>query len=59
LEEVLQRKDNPNTTIFKAMSMEEQVDTIEHSTQESLRFIYERKSIEVTEAQRRGMMLLE
>jgi len=47
---VLQRKENPNTTRFKAMSMKEKVDTIEKSSQEALGVRYERKAIKVTNA---------
>jgi hypothetical protein len=36
-EEVVKRMSNTNMTRFKAMSMEEQVETIEHSAQEALR----------------------
>jgi len=55
----LQRKDITNMTRFKEMSMEEQVKTIEQSSQEAITFRYERREIEVIEAQRRGMLLLE
>jgi hypothetical protein len=57
-EEVLQRKANPNMTRFKAMSMDEQVETIEQSAQEALRVREEKQAVEATEAQRRGMLLL-
>jgi hypothetical protein len=46
-------------TRFKEMSMEEQVDTIEQLAQEALRVRDESRAIEATEAQRRGMLLLE
>jgi hypothetical protein len=36
-EEVLHRRSNPNMTKFKEMTMEEKVETIEHTTQEALR----------------------
>jgi hypothetical protein len=36
-EEVLQRKDNPNMTIFKVMIMDEKVKMIEETNQEALR----------------------
>jgi hypothetical protein len=36
-EEVLHRSDNPSMTRFKEMNMDEQVYTIEHTTQESIR----------------------
>jgi hypothetical protein len=58
-EEVLQRKSNPNMTRFKSMTMDEQVETIEQTTQESLRVREENRVVEATEAQRRGMLLLE
>jgi hypothetical protein len=58
-EEVLQRKDNPNMTRFKSMKMDEQVETIEQTAQESLRVREENRAVEATEAQRRGMLLLE
>jgi hypothetical protein len=58
-EEVLQRRANLNMTKFKVMSLDEQVETIEQTTQEALRVRDERRTIEATEAQRRGMLLLE
>jgi hypothetical protein len=58
-EEVLQRKANLNMTRFKAMSMDEQVETIEQSAQEALRVREEIRATETTEAQRRGLLLLE
>jgi hypothetical protein len=58
-EEVLQRKYNPNMTRFKAMTMDEQVETIEQMAQEALRVREENRAVEATEAQRRGMLLLE
>jgi hypothetical protein len=57
-EEVLQRKSNPNMTRSKAMTMDEQVEMIEQTSQESLRVREENKSVEATEAQRTGMLLL-
>jgi hypothetical protein len=50
---------NPNMTRFKAMSMDEQVETIEQSTQEALRAKEEIREAETTKAQRRGLILLE
>jgi hypothetical protein len=50
---------NPNLTRFKAMSMDEQVETIEKSAQEALRVQEEIIVTETTEAQRRGFLLLE
>ena len=35
-EEVLHRRSNPNMTIFKEMTMDEQFEMIEHITQEPL-----------------------
>jgi hypothetical protein len=58
-EEVLQRKYNPNMTRFKAMSMDERVEMIEHMAQEALRVREENKETKSTKAQRRGMLLLE
>jgi hypothetical protein len=58
-EEVLQRRANPNMTKFKAMSLDEQVETIEQTTQEALRVRDESRTVEATEARRRGMLLLE
>jgi hypothetical protein len=58
-EEVLCRRNNPNITRFKAMNMDEQVETIEHTTQETLRVREENKAVEATEACRRGLLLLE
>jgi hypothetical protein len=58
-EEVVQRMANPNMTRFKAMSMDEQVETIEQSAQEALRAREEIRATETTEAQRRGFLLLE
>jgi hypothetical protein len=42
-------------TRFKAMSMDEQVETIEQSTQEALRVREEIRAAETTKAQRRGL----
>jgi hypothetical protein len=50
---------NPNMTRFKAMSMDEKVETIEKSSQEALRVQEEIIVEETTEAQRRGFLLLE
>jgi hypothetical protein len=50
---------NPNMTRFNAMSMDEQVDTIEQSTQEALRAREEIIAEETTDAQRSGSLLLE
>jgi hypothetical protein len=50
---------NPNMTRFKAMIMDEQVDIIEHSSQESLRVGEEIRAAETIDAQRRGFLLLE
>jgi hypothetical protein len=47
-EEVLQRKDNPNMTRFKAMSMDEQFKMIEQMTQEALRVREENRAAEAT-----------
>lgn len=46
-------------TKFKAMTMDEQVETIEKTIQEALRVREENKAVEATEAQRRGILLLE
>ena len=46
-------------TIFKVMIMDEQVEMIEHTNQESLKVREENIAIEATEAQRRGILLLE
>jgi hypothetical protein len=46
-------------TRFKVMTMDDQVEMIEQTTQESLRVREENRAVEVAEAQRRGMMLLE
>jgi hypothetical protein len=53
-EEVLHRRDNPNMTRFKAMSMDEQVETIEKTTQEALRVREENRAVEATEARGGG-----
>jgi len=58
-EEVLHRRDNPNMTKFKEMTMNEKVETIEKTNQESLRVREENIAAEVAEAQRRGILLLE
>jgi hypothetical protein len=58
-EEVVQRKANPDMTRFKAMSMDEQVETIEKSAQEALRAREEIRAIETTKEKRRGLLLLE
>jgi len=50
---------NPIMTRFKAMGMDEQVETIEQSAQEALRTREEIKVVEIKEAQRRGLPLLE
>jgi hypothetical protein len=50
---------NPNMTRFKSMSMDEEVETIEQSTQEALRAREEIKETETTKAQRRGLLLIE
>jgi hypothetical protein len=46
-------------TKFKAMSMDDQVETIEQLSQEALRVREEIREAETTEAQRRGLLLLE
>jgi hypothetical protein len=46
-------------TKFKAMTMDEQIETIEQTTQESLRVREENRALEATKAQRRGILLLE
>jgi hypothetical protein len=46
-------------TKFKAMSMVVQVETIEKTTQETLRVREENRVVEATEARRRGVLLLE
>ena len=56
---MLQRKANPNMTRFKAMTMDEQVEMIEQTTQDSLRVREENRAVEATKAQRKGMLLLE
>jgi hypothetical protein len=58
-EEVVQRMANPNMTRFKAMSMDEQVETIEESSQEALKAREDIRATKTTEAQRRGFLLLE
>jgi hypothetical protein len=45
--------------IFKVMTMDEQFKMIEHIAQEALRVREENRDVETTEAQRRGMLLLE
>jgi len=45
-------------TRFKAMSMDEQVETIEQPTQEDLGVREEIRAVETTRAQRRGLLLL-
>jgi hypothetical protein len=46
-------------TRFKAMNMDEQVETIEESTQETLRVREEIRAIEPTKEKRRWLVLLE
>jgi hypothetical protein len=46
-------------TKFKVMSLDEQVVKIEKTTQEALRVRDESRTIEATEARRRGMLLME
>jgi hypothetical protein len=53
-EEVLHRRANPSMTKFKAMTMDEQVETIEHTTQEAIRVREENIAAEATEAQKGG-----
>jgi hypothetical protein len=50
---------NPNMTRFKAMIMDEKVETIEKSSQEALKVQEEIIVEETTKAQRRGFLLLE
>jgi len=50
---------NQNMTRFKAMSMDEQVEMIEQSSQEALRSKEEIKASKTTEARRRGFILIE
>jgi hypothetical protein len=52
---VLHIRDNPNMTKFKAMSMDEKVETIDKTTQEALRVREENRAIEVVKARRRGI----
>jgi hypothetical protein len=58
-DEVVQRMANPNMTRFKAMSMDEQVETIEELAQEALRSREEIGAVETTKAHRRVLLLLE
>jgi hypothetical protein len=59
-DEVVQRMANPNMTRFKAMSMDEQVETIEKSAQEALRAREEIRVVEKQQkAQRRGLLLIQ
>jgi hypothetical protein len=58
-EEILQRKSKPNMTRFKAMSMDEQVETIGKLVQEALRVREEIKATKTIEVQRRVLLLLE
>ena len=44
---------------FKEMTMDEQVETIEHTSQEAIRVREENQEVEATKAQRRGILLLE
>jgi hypothetical protein len=57
-EEVVQRMANLNMTRLEAMIMDEQVDTIENSSQEALRVREEIRAAKTIEAQRRGFLLL-
>jgi hypothetical protein len=58
-EEVLQGRANPNMTKFKAMSLDEEVETKEQIAQEALRVRDESKMVEAAEARRREMLLEE
>jgi hypothetical protein len=58
-EEVVQRMSNLNMTRFKAMIMDEQVDTIEKLDQDTLKVWEEIRAIETTEEQIRGFLFLE
>lgn len=49
-EELLHRRDSPNMTRFKVMTMDEQVETKEKTYQESLRVREENRVVEETEA---------
>jgi hypothetical protein len=49
-EEVIHRRANPNMTKFKEMTMDEQVETIEKTTQEALRVREENQATEENEA---------
>jgi hypothetical protein len=49
-DKVVQRMANPNITKFKAMSMDEQVETTKKLNQEALRAREEIKAVETTEA---------
>jgi hypothetical protein len=55
-EEVLHRRDNPSMMKFKVMTMDEQVDMIEHTPQEVIRV---REETRAAEAWKRGTLLLE
>jgi hypothetical protein len=57
--ELVQRMETQNMTSFKAMNMEEKVETIEKLAQEALRVQEEIRATETTEAQRRGFLSLE
>ena len=56
---MLHRRDNPNMTKFKAMTMDDKVETIEKTSHEALRVREEIRAVEVVEARRRGILLLE
>ena len=49
-EEVLYRRVNPNMTKFKAMTMDEKFETIEHTAQEAIRVREENQVVEVNKA---------
>jgi hypothetical protein len=54
---VVQRTIDPKMTRLKAMSMDEQVKTIEKSTQEALRAREEIRVVEATKVQNRGLSI--
>jgi hypothetical protein len=58
-EEVLQRRVNLDMTKFKAISLDDHVETIEQTNQEALRVRDESRTMEEAEARRRGVLLLE
>jgi hypothetical protein len=58
-EEVIKKKKNPKITNFKAMSVQEQFEIVEHREKATIRARGEVREVEATESAKRGIMLLD